>query len=320
MKVKRQKTNKKTMTVFTRSYGFREPYQVLVDGNFIKVSLDMRADVRNTLPAVLVGQVKPMTTGCVIAELRSLGEEFMGAVIAAKRFEKRRCTHHQPIPAADCIGEIIGSSNKHKYAVASQDVQLRVQLRKVPGTPLIYIKNSVTILEPPSPETIIHAEQLEKRKNEPLPFEISVRTKTVAEAEPQSETSPTPAKKKKAKGPNPLSQKKKKPKTSAPPSQSNQNVGPVLLGDETAAALEGAAAVVGTKRTRDDDDHASKDDDDHKDGTDDEHQELPSPLTDATESTDKKRRKRRKHKKSKKSGEALDESNGSAGDSSPADA
>ena len=51
-----------------------------------------------------------MTTNCVINELRTLGEDFMGAALAAKRLEKRRCPHGgNPVNAADCIKEIIGN-------------------------------------------------------------------------------------------------------------------------------------------------------------------------------------------------------------------
>ena len=51
-----------------------------------------------------------MTTNCVINELRTLGEDFMGAALAAKRLEKRRCTHGgNPVNAAECIKDIIGN-------------------------------------------------------------------------------------------------------------------------------------------------------------------------------------------------------------------
>jgi len=43
-----------------------------------------------------------------MAEVRSLGEQFSGVAINLKRMEKRRCPHHKPISAADCLTEIIG--------------------------------------------------------------------------------------------------------------------------------------------------------------------------------------------------------------------
>ena len=45
----------------------------------------------------------------MVNELRTLGEDFMGAALAAKRLEKRRCPHGgNPVNAAECIKEIIG--------------------------------------------------------------------------------------------------------------------------------------------------------------------------------------------------------------------
>ncbi|KND03285.1 rRNA-binding ribosome biosynthesis protein UTP23 [Spizellomyces punctatus DAOM BR117] len=205
MKVKRQKTNKRHISVYTHSFGFREPYQVLVDGNFIAVALQMRTDVRDALPKVLTGTARPMTTSCVQAELRALGPDFTGASLNAKRFERRRCAHtHSPVPAAECIRQIIGESNQHNYCVATQDQALRSDLRKIPGTPLIYINRSVVILEPPSAATMAKIQEMEIAKTLPQSFEVSILNKP----EPLA---PEPSKrKKKAKGPNPLSVKKKR--------------------------------------------------------------------------------------------------------------
>jgi U3 small nucleolar RNA-associated protein 23 len=114
-----------------------------------------------------------VTTACVEAELKKLGPDFRGALITCKRFERRRCPHYKPISASDCLASIIGwtifdlffvcvshefalclgEDNKHKYGVATQDAALRASLRKVPGVPLVYINNSVVLLEPPSKAT-----------------------------------------------------------------------------------------------------------------------------------------------------------------------
>ena len=37
MKIKRQKKVKRSLSVLTNSFGFRKPFQVIVDGNFIHV-------------------------------------------------------------------------------------------------------------------------------------------------------------------------------------------------------------------------------------------------------------------------------------------
>jgi U3 small nucleolar RNA-associated protein 23 len=54
----------------------------------------------------------------------------------------------------------LGQENKFNYCVASLDVALRQQLRNVPGVPLMYIRRSVLIMEPPSSVTLEHAKKV----------------------------------------------------------------------------------------------------------------------------------------------------------------
>ncbi|KAJ3026345.1 UNVERIFIED_CONTAM: hypothetical protein HDU68_005790 [Siphonaria sp. JEL0065] len=208
MRVKRQKKNKKNMGIYTQLFGFREPYQLLLDGNFIHVANLMKMDTWTALPKVLQGQVKPFTTTCVLSELRALGDDFSSTVEAAKKLERRRCNHTTPIGATECLKSIIGTENKHKYGVASQDHDLRVHLRTVAGTPLLYIMNSVLLLEPPSVDTQRRVAQIELEKTLPKKFEEGAIKKLNPDVKVASE--PTRTFKKKPKGPNPLSIKKKK--------------------------------------------------------------------------------------------------------------
>ncbi|KAJ3314228.1 WD repeat-containing protein 34 [Boothiomyces sp. JEL0838] len=172
MKLKRQKKTKKNMQIYGHSFGFRQPYQFILD----------------------------VTTYCVYAELKKLGPDFRPTAAYAKKLEKRRCTHNPAVSAAECIKEIIGDTNKNNYCVASQDVELRRHLGKIPGIPLVYINKSVIILEPPSKASLERSKELEIQKVQP-----DLPKKRKLEEEPQ-------APKKKKKEPNPLSVKKKKPK------------------------------------------------------------------------------------------------------------
>ncbi|KAJ3287676.1 rRNA-processing protein UTP23 [Rhizoclosmatium globosum] len=209
MRVKRAKKNKKNMGIYAQIFGFREPYQLLLDGNFIHVNQQMKMDPWTALPKVLQGQVKLFTTTCVLSELRSLGADFNATVQTAKKLERRRCGHETPVGASECLKSVIGTDNKHKYGVASQDHTLRVHLRTVPGTPLLYVMNSVLLLEPPSAETQRRIKEIESEKMLPKQFE----EKVIKKLNPDAKVAPEPTRtfKKKAKGPNPLSVKKKKP-------------------------------------------------------------------------------------------------------------
>jgi U3 small nucleolar RNA-associated protein 23 len=173
----------------------------------------------------------PVITSCAIAELRGKGDDYSGAVIASKRFERRRCRHVEPVSSAQCIKEIIDKDNPHNYCIASQDADLRKFLRSVPGVPLIHINRSVVVLEPPSKATKNKIAGLEKAKTLPNEKELSFMMKKKKEMKEQQKKAETPgengeaakeaaSKKRKRKGPkqpNPLSMKKKKKQPPPPP-------------------------------------------------------------------------------------------------------
>lgn len=63
----------------------------------------------------------------------------------AKTYERRRCNHlpedyPQPLSAKDCLSSVVdpkGSlSNKHRYVVASQELEVRKHMRGILGVPL----------------------------------------------------------------------------------------------------------------------------------------------------------------------------------------
>ncbi|OMJ15919.1 rRNA-processing protein utp23 [Smittium culicis] len=116
MRAKRAKQYKKAMNIYKTAFDFREPYQIL--------------------------------------HLRAGGDEAIGAVVMARKYERRRCTHASPIKGSDCLAEILGTDNKFNYCVATQNEQLRKSLRKVAGTPLLHINRAILILEPPSSSTL----------------------------------------------------------------------------------------------------------------------------------------------------------------------
>jgi U3 small nucleolar RNA-associated protein 23 len=97
---------------------------------------------------------------CCIAELSKMKEEGQKEIQLAKSFDRRLCGHKEnPLSPAQCIADLTnkqGKGNIHRYVVATQDVDLRQQLRAVPGVPLIYIYRCVMTLEPVSHATQRH--------------------------------------------------------------------------------------------------------------------------------------------------------------------
>ncbi|SCW01484.1 LAFE_0E00650g1_1 [Lachancea fermentati] len=217
MRQKRAKSYRKQMLVYNHSFKFREPYQVLVDNQIVldthKSSYDLVKGLKRTLQA----EVKPMITQCCMQALYETGNQ--DAIEEAKTYERRRCNHppKEPRPPLECIMSIVdvNGKNKHRYVVASQDLEIRRKLRSVPGVPLIYMNRSVMVMEPLSKasETVNKTqehEKLFKGLNDPKYAGLS--------HDPESANSKTPAlqkKKRQAKEPNPLSVRKKKAKTAS---------------------------------------------------------------------------------------------------------
>ncbi|KAJ8468652.1 hypothetical protein ONZ45_g17168 [Pleurotus djamor] len=208
MRQKRAKTYKKLMALYALSFGFRQPYQVLVDSLICKDVVDHKIDLVKQLGLVLQGTVKPMITQCCIHELYLQGKQLQPVVDLAKTFERRKCNHREAIPGDECLASVVGESNKHRYVVASQSQPLRAKLRQVPGVPLVHINRIVVVLEPPSDATIAAKKSTEEQSLRP-------KSADLAHLEKQAEPEPTAHRKKRPKAPNPLSVKKKKTTSTA---------------------------------------------------------------------------------------------------------
>ncbi|EMD41802.1 hypothetical protein CERSUDRAFT_102193 [Gelatoporia subvermispora B] len=223
MRQKRAKAYRKLMSLYSMSFGFREPYQVLVDSEMCKTSVSQKIELVKQLGVVLQGTVKPMITQCCIHELYLQGKAQQPAVDLAKTFERRKCNHREAIPGDDCLVSVIGETNKHRYAVATQSQELRSKLRIVPAVPVVHVNRAVMILEPPSDATLRAKQAMEEKTLLPSAPEM-VKLASTSTAPPEE---PPRKKKKGPKGPNPLSVKRKKPKADqpAPPQRKDEDQG-----------------------------------------------------------------------------------------------
>lgn len=87
--------------------------------------------------------------------------------------ERRRCGHHpdsfpEPLPTLECLSSVVdpgkSGTNKHRYCVATQDLEVRRAMRAVRGVPLVYVARSVMIMEPLSDATAATREREERGK------------------------------------------------------------------------------------------------------------------------------------------------------------
>lgn len=210
MKGKKYKRSQHHMhTIYCPHFLFRPPYQLLVDSDFCKELLKWKINPKDTLPVVFGNVVKPMITTCTLEDLNRIKDgDMSGAVFIGRRMEQRNCRHTKTKSPEECIKDLISSDNPHHYAVAAQMHELKRDLRKIPGVPLIYIQRGIVVMEAPSRQTMVEVAKREEAK-----FGIPEADKKAIQAIAPVEVFVNPEKRKrKPKVPNPLSVKKPKRK------------------------------------------------------------------------------------------------------------
>ncbi|OLY81171.1 rRNA-processing protein utp23 [Smittium mucronatum] len=238
MRAKRAKQYKKAMNIYKNAYGFREPFQILVGSDFVLECLQSKISIIEQLTKT-VGHMKVLITNCSIQDLRNSGESNIGAVVLARKFEKRRCTHTPTISGHQCIEEIIGDENKFNYCIAIQDSTVRSKFRNIPGIPLLHINRSIMILEPTSKASMFRVKQVEQEKISISKEEKLRLKKDLKDADGPSAPKSSLNKRKKRKGPkepNPLSIKK--PKKSSTSITKNPTTNINTHSDNTAPSLD----------------------------------------------------------------------------------
>ncbi|XP_038601902.1 rRNA-processing protein UTP23 homolog [Tachyglossus aculeatus] len=226
MKVKRQKHAKKHLAFYRHNFGFREPYQLLLDGTFCQAALRGRVLLREQLPRYLLGQVQLCTTRCVLKELESLGKELYGAKLIAQRFQVRSCSHFKnAVGGSECLLSMIEAGNPHRYFVATQDHGVSAKVKRTPGVPLLFIIQNTIVLDKPSPDSTAFVKAAASTGL------VSDHQKQIIERLKEEQglgtgTEPKKRKRKRAGGPNPLSclkkKKKKAPDASQPAARKNK--------------------------------------------------------------------------------------------------
>ncbi|XP_053103470.1 rRNA-processing protein UTP23 homolog isoform X2 [Hemicordylus capensis] len=220
MKIKRQKHAKKNMGFYKYNFGFREPFQVLLDGTFCQAALRNKIQIREQLPGYLAGATQLCTTRCVLKELESLGKELYGAKLIAQRFQARHCSHFKdPVSGSACLLSMIEGGNPHHYFIATQDEALATKVKKKAGVPLLFIIQNTMVLDKPSAKSLASVQAMQKNQLIPEHQKLSI----VQLKEEQGLVKASEAKKRKRKrtgGPNPLSCLKKKKKTQETPQPS----------------------------------------------------------------------------------------------------
>lgn len=189
MRGKRSKQYRKLMQQYSLHFGFREPYQVLLDGGILEDAARFKMDFASGLSKSLHGQIRPserfetsgkevpanclcaVLTTCTIRQLSNNNGQDSIIMEHARNFERRKCGHHElqePLSELECFKSVVDPkgtmNNKFNLVVASQDEKIRSHMRAIPGVPLIYIKRSVMVMEPMAGGTVEIKERDERRK------------------------------------------------------------------------------------------------------------------------------------------------------------
>lgn len=213
-----------------------------------------------------------MITQCSIRHLYAANAEpgVSFLIDKAKNYERRRCGHlpedyPEPLNTKDCLAAVVdpkgSKTNKHRYVIASQDREVRKDMRDILGVPLIYINRSVMLMEPMADATAGNREKEERGKLRDGLRRGSGSLKRKREDDDEAgdtksaEAETTPKKSKKRKGPkepNPLSMKKaKKPKVDGAPAKSKSEESRRDNGTkESVPAVEGSETTGKKKRKR----------------------------------------------------------------------
>uniref|UniRef100_A0A131YNQ0 rRNA-processing protein UTP23 homolog n=1 Tax=Rhipicephalus appendiculatus TaxID=34631 RepID=A0A131YNQ0_RHIAP len=216
MRINRYRRVQRNLNFYKNAFGFRPPYQILVDGTFCAAALKYKVNIRDQMPKYLGDEVKLCTTVCAVTETESLGPQLYGATLVIKQFPVRRCGHEkQPITAANCFHSMVRKRNPDHYMVATQDHDLSERLRALVGVPLLYLFNAITLEKPSEKSEKKGMEALQAQSQAPerqmeVIKQLKKQENLLVEAAPKR-------KRKKPGGPNPLSCKKPKKATKRPP-------------------------------------------------------------------------------------------------------
>ena len=223
---KKDKWIKKTLNFYKFIFKFDSPYKVIIDGNFAAVALNKKFEIKSSLEKLLDEKVILIIPSCIFKEVQSLENKIPGLVRLLSQYKIEQCKHNLMNPT-NCIRDYIGKKNNLKYFVATQDNFLRIQLRKIPGVPLIFFEQNMLLMDKPSRISIEASERRENLKEDPKKIEKKLlnekkdeisnflveefkNSKYYKQKQEEFKINKLMGKiRKKAKGPNPLSVKKK---------------------------------------------------------------------------------------------------------------
>jgi U3 small nucleolar RNA-associated protein 23 len=138
-----------------------------LDGNFIIAALKHKFDVKHRLEALLQDDVKLYVHRSTLEGLRSMGDIASDATLFAQTccelISEVPLTNDPRLPVVQFLDNTI-REGRRRYFVASQDDDLRDEVKRIPGCPTIYFNKVTLVLESPSSATQNFSAEVERRK------------------------------------------------------------------------------------------------------------------------------------------------------------
>ena len=303
---KKDKWIKKAINFYRFIFKFDSPYKIIIDGNFAAMALNKKFEMKSSLEKLLDDKVTLIIPSCIFKEVQSLENKIPGLLRLLSQYKIEQCQHNLLSPT-NCIRDYVGKKNASKYFVATQDNFLRVQLRKIPGVPLIFFEQNMLLMDKPSRVSIEASERRENLKEDPKKTEKKVldekkneisdflleefkNSKYYQQKQEEYKLNKLMGKiRKKAKGPNPLSVKKKQSYYIQKEKDLEYKKKMGLINDEK------NYNIISLKENEGHDDDNKDKDDEHNNKN--ENQKINN--SEATNNTFIKKKRKRRHKKSK---------------------
>eukprot|EP00775_Hariotina_reticulata_P012758 gene12758-12887_t len=213
MRRKKHKHTRRSVAFYKINHGFREPFKVLLDGNFIHATQAANmSHLQELLVRLLGAEVKIFTTPCVGKELRSLGPDCAAAAQFARGQQLHKCPHSSPVEPSQCLLAAVAGGNPGHWWIATQDKVLQAELEGQQGVPVLFASvNGLHLAEPPEQARAVIAEQHAAAQSLPKHELKTDALKDLHELRPKDDGWKK-FRRKKTKGPNPLAVRQKKPK------------------------------------------------------------------------------------------------------------
>ena len=102
----KNKWTKKTINFYRYVFKFNPPFKIIIDGNFISISLKKKFDIKTSLEKFLNEKVRLIIPSCIFKELQLIEDKIPGILKLISQYKIEECNHNQLDPIT-CIRNYI---------------------------------------------------------------------------------------------------------------------------------------------------------------------------------------------------------------------